>query len=317
MAPVIYSLRGKRVWVAGHRGMVGSAIVRRLAREDCAAVLQVGREQVDLRDPAAVAHWVSREKPDAVFMAAGKVGGILANDTYPVDFLQDNVVIASNVLRAAHEADVEKLMVLGSSCIYPKHAPQPIEEEALLTGPMEPTNQWYAIAKIAALKLGQAYRRQYGRDFISAMPTNLYGPGDTFDPKTAHVIPALINKADAVKRAGGSGLEIWGTGQPRREVLHVDDCADALVHVMKTYSDETHINVGSGVDMTILDLAETVMRVVGLDGEVRTDPSKPDGTPRKLMSAKRLRALGWRPQIELEAGLADVYRWYCETLEGQ
>ncbi len=307
-----YPLAGKRVWVAGHRGMVGSAIVRRLASEGCAAVLQAEREAVDLRDPAAVLAWMRQNEPQAVFVSAARVGGILANDSYPVDFLDDNLMIAANVMRAAHEVGVEKLLFLGSSCIYPKHAPQPIAEEALLTGPLEPTNQWYAVAKIAGLKLAQAYRRQYGRDFISAMPTNLYGPGDNFDLQSSHVIPALMRKADAARRAGARGLDIWGTGQPRREFLHVDDCADALVHIMKHYSEDSHINVGSGTDMTILELARAVMKVVGLEGEVRTDPSKPDGTPRKLMSADRIRALGWHPSIELNEGLADTYRWYCE-----
>jgi GDP-L-fucose synthase len=311
---LLYPLAGKRVWVAGHKGMVGSAIVRRLAREDCAAVLEAEREELDLRDPAAVSAWMRANRPQAVFVSAARVGGILANDSYPVDFLDDNLMIAANVMRAAHEADVEKLLFLGSSCIYPKHAPQPITEEALLTGPLEPTNQWYAVAKIAGLKLAQAYRRQYGRDFISAMPTNLYGPGDNFDLQSSHVIPALMRKADAAKRAGRQGLDIWGTGQPRREFLHVDDCADALVHIMQHYSDDSHINVGSGTDMTILELAQAVMSVVGLDGEVRTDPSKPDGTPRKLMSAEKICALGWQPTIELEPGLADTYRWYRETV---
>ncbi|OAB60844.1 GDP-fucose synthetase [Leptolyngbya valderiana BDU 20041] len=311
---LLFPLAGKRVWVAGHRGMVGSAIVRRLASEGCAAVLQAEREAVDLRDPAAVLAWMRQNEPQAVFVSAARVGGILANDSYPVDFLDDNLMIAANVMRAAHEVGVDKLLFLGSSCIYPKHAPQPIAEEALLTGPLEPTNQWYAVAKIAGLKLAQAYRRQYGRDFISAMPTNLYGPGDNFDLQSSHVIPALMRKADAAKRAGARGLDIWGTGQPRREFLHVDDCADALVHIMKHYSEDTHINVGSGSDMTILELARAVMKVVGLEGEVRTDPSKPDGTPRKLMSADRIRALGWHPSIELSEGLTDTYRWYCETV---
>ena len=309
-SPVLYSLTGKRVWVAGHRGMVGSALARRLQTENCAEVMGAERSSVDLRDPGAVETWMKANKPEAIFVSAARVGGILANDTYPVDFLDDNLMIAANVQRAAHKLGVEKLLFLGSSCIYPKHAPQPISEDSLLTGPLEPTNQWYAIAKIAGLKLCQAYRRQFGCDFISAMPTNLYGPGDNFDLQTSHVIPALMRKADAAKRAGHTGLDIWGTGQPRREFLHVDDCADALVHVMKTYSDDSPINVGSGTDMTILELARTIMDVVGLDGEVRTDPSKPDGTPRKLMNADRIRALGWNPRISLKDGLANTYLWY-------
>jgi GDP-L-fucose synthase len=309
-----YSLSGKRVYVAGHRGMVGSAIVRRLADEDCADILTVGRERLDLRRSGDVEAWMRDARPHAIFAPAAKVGGILANDTFPADFLYDNLAIASSVIHAAHVAGVEKLIFLGSSCIYPKFAPQPIVEESLLTGSLEPTNEWYAIAKIAGLKLCAAYRRQHGRDFISAMPTNLYGPGDNFDLLGSHVIPALIAKAHAAKISGGKGLEIWGTGSPRREFLHVDDCADALVHLMKFYSGEMHINVGSGEDMTIEDLARMVMQVVGLKGALTKDLSKPDGTPRKLMSAERVRALGWRPRIGLSEGLRDTYQWYLANL---
>lgn len=309
----LYSLEGKRVWVAGHRGMVGSALVRRLERENPADILKVTRQEVDLLDPGAVRAWMERARPEAVFVPAAKVGGILANDTYPADFLYQNLMIAANVIHAAHETGVEKLLFLGSSCIYPRLAEQPIVEEALLTGPLEPTNEWYAIAKIAGVKLCEAYRKQHGRDFISAMPTNLYGPGDNYDLQGSHVIPALIRKADAARRDGAACMQIWGTGEPRREFLHADDCADALVHLMKVYSAPGHINVGSGEDITIEALARLVMEVVGFDGELVKDESKPDGTPRKLMSADRLRALGWAPSIDLREGLADAYRSYLDA----
>lgn len=306
-----YSLAGKRVFVAGHRGMVGSALVRRLAREEC-EILCAGRDTLDLIDQRAVRDWFAAERPDAVFLAAARVGGILANDSYPADFLYDNLMIEANVIEAAHRGDVGKLMFLGSSCIYPKFAAQPIAESALLTGPLEPTNEWYAIAKIAGIKLAQAYRRQHGRDFISAMPTNLYGPGDNFDLETSHVMPALIGKADKAKRDGADTLEIWGTGTPRREFLHVDDLADACVFLMKTYSGDEHVNVGSGSDVTILELAEIVARAVGFEGRIVKDETKPDGTPRKLMSAAKLDAMGWRPRISLEDGVAATYGWYLD-----
>lgn len=303
---VIYPLKGKRIWVAGHRGMVGSAVVRRLATEDC-EVLTVGRDELDLRRQAEVEAWMDQTRPDAVILAAAKVGGILANDTYPADFLYENLMIEANIIHAAHRADVEKLLFLGSSCIYPKEAPQPIPESALLTGPLEPTNEWYAIAKIAGIKLAQAYRRQHGRDFISAMPTNLYGPGDNFDLNTSHVLPALIRKAHEAKMAGTDYITIWGTGAPRREFLHADDCADALVFLLKSYSGEEHVNVGSSEDITILDLTQLVCEVVGFEGEIRSDPSKPDGTMRKLMSGEMLKAMGWAPRIELRVGIGQVY----------
>ncbi|GIK47433.1 MAG: GDP-L-fucose synthase [Alphaproteobacteria bacterium] len=307
-----YDLRGKRVFVAGHRGMVGAALVRRLAAEDC-ELITVARDQVDLRNGEAVARWFADARPQAVFMSAAKVGGILANDAYPADFLYDNLAIATNVTHAAFQANVEKLLFLGSSCIYPKFAPQPIPEDALLTGALEPTNEWYAIAKIAGIKLAQAYRRQHGANFISAMPTNLYGPGDNFDLNTSHVAPALIRKAHEAKLAGAESFEIWGSGAARREFLHVDDCADALVLLMKSYNGYEHVNVGCGADVTIAELAQLVADAVGFKGAITRDTSKPDGAPRKLLDVTRLTALGWAPRIDLPAGLADAYRWYLEN----
>jgi GDP-L-fucose synthase len=305
----IFPLTGKRVWVAGHNGMVGSAIMRRLGRENC-HVLTVDRGRVDLRDQAATRAWVLDARPDVVFVAAARVGGILANDTYPAEFLSENLMIETNVIDAAHRAKVSKLLFLGSSCIYPKFAPQPIPEEALLTGPLEPTNEWYAIAKIAGIKLCQAYRKQYGCDFNSAMPSNLYGPGDNFDLDTSHVIPALIRKAHDAKARNDAALQIWGTGTPRREFLEVDDCADACVHLMKVYSGDSHVNVGSGEDVTILELARIVCDVVGFNGEITHDLSKPDGTPRKLMSANKIKALGWSAKTPLLEGIRASYAWY-------
>ncbi len=306
MPEVIYSLAGKKVYVAGHRGMVGSAIVRRLSIEGC-EILTASRAEVDLRRQDQVESWMARNRPDAVFVAAAKVGGILANDTYPADFLYDNLILEANIIHAARYVGVEKLMFLGSSCIYPKFAAQPIVEDALLTGSLEPTNEWYAIAKIAGLKLCAAYRKQYGNDFISAMPTNLYGPGDNFDPQSSHVMPALIRKAHEAKVNGEREIRIWGSGTPLREFLHVDDCADACVHLMKTYSDESHVNVGSGEDISILELTKLVAEVVGFRGGITRDLTKPDGTPRKLMGADKLRALGWSPKISLKEGIADAY----------
>jgi GDP-L-fucose synthase len=305
----MYSLSGKKVWVAGHRGMVGSAIIRRLASEGC-EVVTASRADADLRDQAATLAWIEKTHPDAVFLAAAKVGGILANDTYPADFLYDNLMIEANIIHGSHKVGVEKLMFLGSSCIYPKFAPQPITEDALLTGTLEPTNEWYAIAKIAGIKLADAYRKQHGDDYISGMPTNLYGPGDNFDLTSSHVMPALIRKAHEAKLSGAPSITIWGTGTPRREFLHVDDCADACVHLMKTHSAEGHVNIGSGEDVTILELTKMVCEVVGYTGEIVHDLTKPDGTPRKLMSADKLRATGWAPKIELRDGIAAVYQWF-------
>ncbi|MDB5590356.1 GDP-L-fucose synthase [Enterovirga sp.] len=304
-----YDLTGKRVWVAGHRGMVGSAIVRRLATEGC-EVITVSRSTLDLKRQDDTRRWIAETRPDAIFLAAAKVGGILANDRQPADFLFDNLMIEANIIEGAHAAGVQRLLFLGSSCIYPKFAEQPIREESLLTGALEPTNEWYAVAKIAGIKLAQAYRRQHGRDYISAMPTNLYGPGDNFDLQSSHVLPALIRKAHEAKLRGDPSFVVWGSGTPRREFLHADDCADALVFLMRTYSEDQHINVGSGEDLSIAELARMTARVVGFEGEILLDSSKPDGTPRKLMSADRLRSMGWTPRIDLESGIRTTYEWF-------
>ena len=311
--PDRFSLEGKRIYVAGHRGMVGSAVVRRLASEPCEVVTAV-RDEVDLLRQDEVERFFASIRPDAVVMAAAKVGGILANDTYPADFLYQNLIIEANITEAAHRAGVQRMLFLGSSCIYPKFAEQPIREEALLTGILEPTNEAYAIAKIAGIKLAEAYRRQFGRDYISAMPTNLYGTGDNFDLSTSHVVPAIIRKVHEAKVRGDAAITIWGTGTPRREFLHADDCADALVFLLKHYSEDIHINVGSGTDVTILELTELICQIAGFKGAVEHDLSKPDGTPRKLMSAGRLRGLGWSPSISLEDGLASTYAWFVETV---
>ncbi|NBU28183.1 MAG: GDP-L-fucose synthase [Caulobacteraceae bacterium] len=314
MAPdVLFPLEGKRIWVAGHRGMVGSSIVRRLEWEGC-EILTASRSELDLRRQAPTEQWIADHRPDVIVLAAARVGGILVNHLQPADFLNDNLIIQTNVLEAACRTGVSRVLVLGSSCIYPKFAPQPIVEEALLTGPLEPTNEWYAIAKIAGIKLAQAYRRQHGCDFISAMPTNLYGPGDNFDLHSSHVLPALIRKAHDAKEAEAEALTLWGTGSPRREFLHVEDCADALVHLLKVYSGELHINVGSGEDLTIRDLASLVCDVVGFEGRIDCDTSKPDGTPRKLMSADRIRAMGWQPTIPLREGISSTYQWFLANV---
>ncbi|UIP08281.1 GDP-L-fucose synthase [Erythrobacter sp. SDW2] len=288
--------------------MVGAALVRRLEGEGC-LVLTADRS-VDLREQGAVRQWFADNKPDTVIVAAARVGGILANDTRPAEFLYDNLMIEANVIEAAHRHDADKLLFLGSSCIYPRLAPQPITEDALLTGPLEPTNEWYAVAKIAGIKLCQAYRRQYGRDFISAMPTNLYGPGDNFDLASSHVLPALIRKAHEAKLAGAESITLWGSGTPRREFLHVDDLADGCVHLLTHYSGEEHVNLGSGTDLTINELAQAVCRSVGFEGRIDHDTSKPDGTPRKLMDGSKIAAMGWRPRIGLDQGIADAYRWF-------
>ena len=304
-----FRLAGRRVWVAGHRGMVGAALLRRLARVDC-EVVTIGRERVDLRRQSELEAWLAEARPAVAIVAAATVGGILANATRPAEFLYDNLAIAANIAEAARRVGLAKLLLLGSSCIYPKLAPQPIPEAALLTGPLEPTNEWYAIAKIAGIKLCQAYRRQYGCDYISAMPTNLYGSHDNFDLMSSHVVPALMVKLDRARASGAETVEIWGSGRPRREFLHVDDAADALVHLVEHYSGEDQVNVGSGTDLTIAELAQTMARVVGFAGRFVYDTSKPDGTPRKLLDVGRLAALGWRAKTSLEDGLRQTYDWY-------
>jgi len=307
-----YNLAGKRVWVAGHRGMAGSAIVRRLGEENC-EILTVARAEVDLRRQADVEAWMAAKKPQAVFLAAATVGGIMANATRPAEFLYDNLAIETNIIHAAWKTNVEKLLFLGSSCIYPRLAQQPMSEDQLLTGPLESTNEWYAIAKIAGIKLCQAYRRQYGCNFISAMPTNLYGPGDNYDLKQGHVAAALQIKVHRAKTTGVPHIELWGTGTPRREFLFVDDLADALVFLMKGYSGESHVNVGTGADITIRELAELIARIADYHGEIVYDRSKPDGTPRKVMDVSRLAALGWKAKTPLEEGFRKAYRWYIEN----
>ena len=301
-----------RIYVAGHGGLVGSAVVRRLQAGGFTNVLTATRAQLDLRDQGAVNTWFEQNRPDYVFLVAGTVGGILANSTRPAEFIYDNLMIHGTVVEASHRVNVTKLLYLGSSCIYPRHATQPITEEQLLTGPLEPTNEWYAIAKIAGIKLCQAYRRQYGSDFISAMPTNLYGPEDNFDLSSSHVLPALIRKFHDAKQSGGKEVEIWGTGSPMREFLHVDDLADACVFLIENYSDDMHINVGTGVDLSIRELAEKVRDVVYPAAELRFDTSKPDGTPRKVLDVTRLNNLGWSPSYTLDSGLASTYQWFLD-----
>jgi GDP-L-fucose synthase len=301
-----------RIYVAGHAGLVGSAIVRRLEAEGFTNILTAKRQQLDLRDQAEVSHWFKANRPEYVFLVAGTVGGILANSTRPAEFIYDNMMIHGTVVHASHLYDVKKLLYLGSSCIYPRHAKQPISEEELLTGPLEPTNEWYAIAKIAGIKLCQAYRQQYGRDFISAMPTNLYGPNDNFDLTSGHVLPALIRKFHDAKTSGAAGVEIWGTGSAMREFLHVDDLADACLHLMRHYSDDIHINVGTGVDLSIRELAEKIRDLVYPGAELRYDTSKPDGTPRKVLDVSRLEATGWKPKIDLDTGVRQTYQWFLD-----
>jgi GDP-L-fucose synthase len=304
--PTLFELAGQRVFVAGHRGMVGAAIVRRLAQEKC-EILTVDRSQVDLTRQAETERWLIAAKPDAVFLAAGKVGGIHANNTYPADFISDNLQIATNVIRGAFLAKVKKLLFLGSSCIYPKLAPQPMTEDLLLTGPLEPTNQWYAVAKIAGIKLVEAYRRQHGADFVSVMPTNVYGPGDNYHPESSHVVAALIRRFHEAKLARAPKVVVWGTGQPRREFLAADDLADACVFVMKHYSADDFVNVGVGVDITIADFARLIAEIVGYEGELAFDTSRPDGTPQKLLDVSKLAAMGWRAKTPLRQGLKAAY----------
>ena len=309
MADLDYRLDGKRVFVAGHEGMVGSAIARALRGRRC-ELLTAPRRSLDLRRPEPVESWMRRHRPQAVFLAAALVGGISANQSRPAEFLHDNLAIAASVIDAARRAGVEKLLFLGSSCIYPKLATQPIRESALLTGPLEQTNEWYAVAKIAGVKLCDAYRRQYGCNFVSLMPTNLYGPGDNFDPQSSHVIPALMRRMHDAKAAGRESVEVWGSGSPRREFLHVDDLADACVFLMERYAEEGPVNVGSGRELCIAELARLVKDVVGFRGSIVFDPSKPDGTPRKRLDLGRLDRLGWRARRELGQGLLETYRWF-------
>ena len=304
-----FSIAGKRVYVAGHGGMVGQALVRRLVDENC-EVLTADRGKLDLRNQQAVESWMSSNRPDVVLLAAARVGGILANSTEPAAFIYDNLIIATNVVEAARRAEVEKLVFLGSSCIYPRLAPQPIPETSLLTGALEPTNEWYAIAKIAGIKLVQAYRRQYGCDFISAQPTNLYGSFDNFDYASSHVLPALLRKAHDSKQSGDAVVQVWGSGQPLREFLHVDDLADAIIFLVQNYSGEEIVNVGSGQELSIADLAKLICGVTGFRGALQFDASKPDGTPRKLLDSSKLNGLGWHHKIELKQGLTQTYEWF-------
>ena len=304
--------RQSEIYVAGHRGLVGSAILRRLRAEGCTNLLTRTSSDLDLMDAAAVEKFFADERPRYVFLAAAKVGGILANDTYPADFIRDNLSIQLNVIDAAYRHGIEKLLFLGSSCIYPKHSPQPMREEHLLTGELEPTNQPYAIAKIAGLELCRSYNRQYGTDFISVMPTNLYGPGDNFDPRTSHVLPALIRKFHEAKARSEPSVTVWGTGSPRREFLHVDDLADACLHLMDNYSGDEPVNIGVGKDISIGELAELVRDVVGYSGEVSYDTTKPDGTPRKLLDVSRLESLGWQAKIPLREGVEQTYAWFLQ-----
>ena len=309
MARAPFELKGKTVFVAGHRGMVGAALVRRLAQEGV-ELLTAGRGELDLRDQAAVFDWFAKKRPQVVFLAAAKVGGIVANNTLRAEFLYDNIAIAANAIQAAHVSGAEKLMFLGSSCIYPKLAPQPLREDAMLTGPLEPTNEPSAIAKIAGIKMVEAYRSQYGSDFVSVMPTNLYGPGDNYHPEYSHVVAALIRRFHEAKLADISDVVVWGTGTPRREFLYVDDMADACVHLMKVYSEAELINIGTGEDITIAEFARVVARVVGFNGTISYDPSRPDGTPRKLLDVGRLDKLGWRAKTSLQDGMRLAYQAY-------
>jgi GDP-L-fucose synthase len=308
----MFDLTNKRIWVAGHRGMVGRAVVRALADEPC-EVLTVDRQSCDLTRQSEVESWMADNKPDAIILCAARVGGILANDTYPADFIYDNLMIESHIIAAAHQQKTEKLLFLGSSCIYPKMASQPISEQALLTGDLEPTNEWYAIAKIAGIKLCQAYRKQHGCDFISAMPTNLYGPYDNFDLQSSHVIPALMRKCHEAKISGAASMEVWGSGKVMREFLHVDDCAAGIIYLLKHYSDHEHVNLGTGEDVTITQLVETIQHVVGFDGTLRFDTSKPDGTPRKLLDVSKINQLGWTHTTSLAQGLTDTYQWFLDN----
>jgi GDP-L-fucose synthase len=311
VAPGSFDIAAKRIWVAGHRGMVGAAVVRRLQTEPCQLIL-AGREEVDLTRQADVERWIERHRPDAVILCAARVGGIHANATLPADFLFENLMIGANVINAAHRVGVSRLVNLGSSCMYPREAPQPIGEASMMTGPLEPTNEAYAIAKIAAAGMAGMYRRQFGSDYITVVPTNLYGPGDNFDPAMSHVAPALMHRMIEARNLSMPKVEIWGSGRPRRELMFVDDAADAIVFLLKTYSQPEPINIGTGVDVPIRDLAEIIARVVGYRGELAFDASKPDGAPRKLLDSSRLAALGWKARTSLADGLDAMYQWYCK-----
>ena len=308
-----FQMENTKVWIAGHRGLVGGAIAKRLSRENC-SIVTIDRNKLDLRDQIGVKKWLEKEKPSVIIIAAAKVGGILANSTQPADFLYDNLVIETNIIKAAYEIEVKKLLFLGSSCIYPRDAKQPMVEEELLTGPLEKTNESYAIAKIAGLKMCEAFRTQYGCDFISAQPTNLYGEGDKFDPEMGHVIPALMVKAHEGKLNNYPKLNVWGSGTPKREFLYIHDLADALVHLLKNYSGKSHINIGTGEEFSIKQLAEKICDVVGFQGKLVFDTTKPDGSPRKLVNNSRLAKLGWKSKTSLDEGLTKTYKWYLDNI---
>jgi GDP-L-fucose synthase len=309
-----YLLKDKKVWVAGHNGMVGSTLVKKI-KDLGSEVITVSKEDLDLRDQSSTRQWVYKNKPEVIFIAAAKVGGILANKIYPTSFLYDNLMIEANIIDAAAKLGVEKLMLLGTGCIYPKLTEQPVQESSLLSGPLEPTNEWYAIAKIAGIKLCQAYKQQFGLNFITAMPTNLYGPNDNFDLETSHVLPALMHKIHLAKNQNANNVTVWGTGKPRRELMHVNDCADALIHVMQNYDEIEPINIGTGEDMSIQYIAELVAEIIGWNGEFVYDTSKPDGTLRKLLSVDKLRKLGWQHKIHPREGIKQVYDWFLENEE--
>ena len=308
----IFKLHGKKIWVAGHNGMVGKAVVRLLETKNC-EILTSDRLYLDLTNQQDVNNWVERRKPDVVIICAAKVGGILANNSYPAEFLYQNLMIEANIIHAAYEFEVDKLLFLGSSCIYPKHAEQPMKETSLLTGPLENTNEWYALAKIAGIKLCQAYRTQFGKDFISAMPTNLYGPHDNFDLQNSHVLPALLRKTHEAKINNQNEIIVWGTGEPLREFMHVDDCAEGIIFLLENYSDLSHVNIGTGEEISIRELSEIIKSTVGFNGTTEFDNSKPDGTPRKLLDTSKINNLGWYPKINMDSGLSDTYEWYLEN----
>ena len=312
----MFNIKGKKIWVSGHNGMVGRAVVKTLKNYDC-EILTVDRHELDLSRQQKVEDWMAEHKPDAIVICAAKVGGILANDTYPADFIYNNIILETNIINAAYEQKVKKLVFLGSSCIYPKLAEQPIKENDLLSGHLEETNQWYAIAKIAGIKLCQAYRKQHGCDFISAMPTNLYGPHDNFNLETSHVIPALIRKTCEAKAANASELIVWGSGTPRREFLHVDDCAEGIVFLLENYSNDSHVNLGTGQDVTIYELAELIKEAIEFKGNIVFDPSKPDGPPQKCLDVSLMKSLGWQSRIMFQEGLQDTIKWFyknCNSL---